>query len=158
MRKAFTVIFIGTIVIWFLQHFDWSLNMVADSTNSILASIGSAIAPIFIPLGFHDWRASTALLSGLTAKESVKSTFAILTGATSDASLSAMLNTIFTPLSALSFLTFTILYMPCIAAFAATKRELGSIRSAAATALYQTCTAYVVAMLVYQIGRLILGA
>ena len=87
----------------------------------------------------------------------MKSTFAILTGATSDASLSAMLGTIFTPLSALSFLTFTILYMPCIAAFAATKRELGSIRSAAATALYQTCTAYVVAMLVFQLGRLILG-
>lgn len=158
VRKAFTVIFIGTIVIWFLQNFDWSLNIVADSTDSILASIGFAIAPVFIPLGFNDWRASTALLSGLTAKESVKSTFAILTGATSDASLSAMLNTIFTPLSAISFLTFTILYMPCIAAFAATKRELGSVRSAVATALYQTGAAYLVAMLVYQIGRLILGA
>lgn len=80
VHKAFTVIFIGTIVIWFLQSFDWSLNMVSDSSASILASIGSVIAPLFIPLGFKDWRASTALISGLTAKESVKSTLAVLTG------------------------------------------------------------------------------
>ncbi len=157
VRKAFTVIFVGTIVIWFLQNFDWSLNMVADSTDSIMASIGSVIAPIFAPLGFDDWRASTAILSGLTAKESVNSTLAVLTGATSDTALSAMLNTIFTPLSALSFLVFTILYMPCIAAFAATKRELGGIRSAILTALYQTGAAYLVALLVYQLGSLILG-
>ncbi len=157
IRKAFTVIFIGTIVIWFLQSFDWSLNNVANSDASILASIGRFIAPIFIPLGFNDWRASTALLSGITAKESVKSTFAVLTGATSDAALSSVLNTIFSPLSAISFLIFTILYMPCIAAFAATRRELGSMRAALATVLYQTGVAYLVGMLVYQIGRLVVG-
>lgn len=157
IRKAFTVIFIGTIVIWFLQSFDWSLNMVSDSTNSILASIGSVIAPIFLPLGFCDWRASTALISGLTAKESVKSTLAVLTGAGSDAALSSVLNTIFTPLSAISFLVFTILYMPCVAAFAASKRELGSFRAAVATAVFQTATAYFVATLVYQVGRLLIG-
>ena len=157
VHKAFTVIFIGTIVIWFLQSFDWSLNMVSDSSASILASIGSIIAPLFIPLGFKDWRASTALISGLTAKESVKSTLAVLTGATSDAALSSVLNTMFTPLSAFSFLTFTILYMPCIAAFAATKRELGSYRRAILTAAYQTGVAYVVAMAIYQVGRLLIG-
>ncbi len=158
IRKAFTVIFLGTIIIWFLQSFDWSLNNVANSDDSILASIGRVIAPIFIPLGFNDWRASTALLSGITAKESVKSTFAVLTGATSDAALSGVLNTIFTPLSAISFLVFTILYMPCVAAFAATKRELGSIRAALATALFQTGTAYIVSLLIYQVGRMLLGA
>ena len=157
IRKAFTVIFIGTIIIWFLQSFDWSLNIVEDSTNSILASIGSFIAPLFIPLGFHDWRASTALLSGITAKESVKSTLAVLTGAASDSALSSVLNTIFTPLSAISFLAFTILYMPCVAAFAATKRELGTVRGAVATALYQTGVAYIVGCLIFQIGRLFVG-
>ncbi len=156
VHKAFTVIFIGTIVIWFLQSFDWSLNIVSDSSASILASIGSVIAPLFIPLGFRDWRASTALISGLTAKESVKSTLAVLTGATGDAALASVLRTIFTPLSAFSFLVFTILYMPCIAAFAATKRELGSYRSAILTALYQTGVAYLTAMIIYQLGSLLI--
>ncbi len=155
IERAFTVIFLGTIIIWFLQSFSWSLNMVDDSSYSILASIGSIIAPMFIPLGFNDWRASTALITGLTAKEAVVSTLSVLTGVSSDLQLSIALNTIFTPLSSFAFLTFTLLYMPCVAAFAATKRELGSLKYATLTAVYQTLTAYVVGMVVYQIGSLI---
>ncbi|HAQ40381.1 MAG TPA: ferrous iron transport protein B [Clostridiales bacterium] len=154
MQRAFTVIFLGTIIIWFLQSFDWSFNMVDDSTHSMLATIGSLIAPLFIPLGFNDWRASTALITGLTAKEAVVSTLTVLTGTTTDAQLSATLSTMFTPLSAFAFLTFTLLYMPCIAAFAATTKELGSMKYAVLTALYQTLTAFIVGMLVYQIGNL----
>lgn len=154
VQKAFTVIFLGTIIIWFLQSFDWSFNMVEDSTLSILAHVGSLIAPLFIPLGFNDWRASTALITGLAAKEAVVSTLTVLTGAVTDTELSTILNTMFTPLSSFAFLTFTLLYMPCIAAFAATKRELGSMKYAMLTALYQTATAFVAGTLVYQIGSL----
>lgn len=154
IQKAFTVIFIGTIIIWFLQSFDWSLNMVDDSSYSILAALGSLVAPIFIPLGFNDWRASTALITGFTAKEAVVSTLSVLTGAVTDLELSTALSTIFTPLSSFSFLVFTLLYMPCVAAFAATKRELGSMKYAVLTALYQTLTAFIVGMVVYQVGSL----
>lgn len=155
LHKAFTIIFIASIVIWFLQSFDWRLNMVSDSANSILASIGSIIAPAFAPIGFNDWRASTALITGFTAKESVVSTLTILTGASSDAQLSAMLTQMFSPLSAFSFLAFTILYMPCVAAFAASKRELGSMKEALLTAAYQTLVAYLAALVIFQIGSLI---
>ena len=155
LHKAFTIIFIASIVIWFLQSFDWKMNMVSDSSMSILASIGSVIAPIFAPLGFNDWRASTALITGFTAKESVVSTLTILTGAANDAQLCSMLSQIFTPLSAFSFLAFTILYMPCVAAFAASKRELGSMKQALLTAGYQTLTAYLVALVIFQVGSLI---
>ena len=157
LHKAFTVIFLASIVIWFLQSFRFDLHLVENSADSMLAAIGSFVAPLFAPLGFGDWRASTALITGFTAKESVVSTLSILTGAGTDAQLSAALSTIFTPLTALSFLTFTILYMPCVAAFAAGKRELGSTRRAVLTALYQTGAAYVVALAVYQIGRLLIG-
>jgi len=156
MQRAFTVIFLGTIIIWFLQSFNWSLNKVDDSSYSILATLGSLIAPLFIPLGFNDWRASTAIITGLTAKEAVVSTLSVLTGAITDTDLSTVLNTMFTPLSAFAFLTFTLLYMPCIAAFAATRKELGSMKYAVLTALYQTVTAFIVATLVYQIGSLII--
>ena len=155
LHKAFTIIFIASIVIWFLQSFDWRLNMVADSANSILASIGSIIAPAFAPIGFNDWRASTALITGFTAKESVVSTLTILPGASSDAQLSAMLTQMFSPLSAFSFLAFTILYMPCVAAFAASKRELGSMKEALLTAAYQTLVAYLAALVIFQVGSLI---
>ena len=154
IQRAFTIIFIATIIIWFLQSFDWSLNMVADSSDSMLAAIGSVISPVFIPLGFNDWRASTALITGLTAKEAVVSTLSVLTGTSTDMQLSAVLNTIFTPLSAFSFLTFTLLYMPCVAAFAASRREFGSTKYAVLAAAYQTITAYIVGMIVYQIGIL----
>lgn len=158
LHKAFTVIFLASIVIWFLQSFSFDLHLVENSADSMLAAIGSFVAPIFAPLGFNDWRASTALITGFTAKESVVSTLSILTGAGSDAQLSTALSTMFTPLTALSFLTFTILYMPCVAAFAAAKRELGSARRAVLTALYQTGAAYVAALTVYQIGRILIGA
>lgn len=155
IKKAFTVIFLASIVIWFLQSFDWGLNLVQDSTNSMLASIGSFVAPIFAPLGFSDWRASTALITGLTAKEAVVSTLMVLTGADGGAQLSTALGSIFQPVSAFAFLAFTVLYMPCVAAFAATKRELGSWWQALLTALYQTSIAYVVAMILFQVGRLL---
>ena len=157
IRKAFTVIFVAAIVIWFLQSFDFTLNMVEDSTKSILAFVGSAIAPIFIPLGFNDWRASTALITGLTAQESVVRTLTVLTGAANAGELGGILSGIFPPLSAFSFLAFTVLYMPCVAAFAATRRELGSWHSALLTALYQTGAAYLVAMVIFQVGRLLIG-
>lgn len=154
LHKAFTIIFVASLIIWFLQSFDWRFNLVPDNASSILASLGSWIAPLFAPLGFNDWRASTALITGLTAKESVVSTLSVLTGASSDAQLSSVLNGIFTPLSSISFLTFTILYMPCVAAFAAAKRELGSWWQAVLAAAYQTGSAYLAALLVYQLGRI----
>ena len=156
LHRAFTIIFMASIVIWFLQSFDLGFNMVSDSSQSILAKLGSLIGPIFKPLGFSDWRASTALITGITAKESVVSTLTVLTGAATDADLSAALGSTFTPLSAFSFLVFTVLYMPCVAAFAASRRELGSIKGAILTAAYQTGAAYVVALAVYQIGALFL--
>lgn len=154
LHKAFTIIFVASLIIWFLQSFDWRFNLVPDNASSILASLGSWIAPLFAPLGFNDWRASTALITGLTAKESVVSTLSVLTGASSDAQLSSVLSGIFTPLSSISFMTFTILYMPCVAAFAAAKRELGSWWQAVLAAAYQTGSAYLAALLVYQLGRI----
>jgi ferrous iron transport protein B len=150
IRRAFTVIFIATIVIWFLQRFDWSFDMVSDSSQSILASIGSLIAPIFTPLGFGDWRASTALITGFTAKEAVVSTLSVLVPGGASG-----LHTLFTPLTAFAFLTFTLLYMPCVAALAATRRELGSAKGALAAVVYQTSVAWIIAFIVYQGGRLL---
>lgn len=152
IRKAFTVIFIASMVIWFLQSFNFQFEMIEDSSQSILAAIGSFVAPIFKPLGFSDWRASTALMTGITAKESVVSTLTVLTQASNTVALNTALATIFTPLSGFAFLVFTVLYMPCIAAFAATKRELGSWWQAIGTVLFQTGVAYVVAFVIYQIG------
>ncbi|MEG2204689.1 MAG: ferrous iron transport protein B, partial [Oscillospiraceae bacterium] len=118
LTRAFTVIFIASIVIWFLQTFDTRLYVVADRSASLLAGIGRWIAPVFAPLGFGDWRISTALITGFTAKEAVVSTLAVLTG-TSVANLGPALSALFTPLTALSFLVFTLLYTPCVAAVAA---------------------------------------
>jgi ferrous iron transport protein B len=156
INRAFTIIFLAALIIWFLQSYDWSFNLVTDSTKSILAALGSVIAPLFGPLGFNDWRASTALITGLTAKESVVSTLTILTGAAGDAQLGSILHAIFTPLSSFAFLAFTVLYMPCVAAFAASKRELGSLKTALLTALYQTSAAYAVALVIYQVGSRLL--
>ncbi len=152
LHRAFTVIFVASILIWFLQSFDWQLHFTEDSSMSILASLGSALAQIFQPLGFHDWRIATALVSGISAKESVVSTLSVLIG--NDAALYTTLQSIMTPLASLSFLSFTILYMPCIAAFATTRRELGSWKDALFTVTYQTVAAYVVALCIYQIGSL----
>lgn len=156
IKRAFTVIFIATIVIWVLQSFDFGLNAVADTGDSMLATLGKLVAPIFAPLGFADWRAATALVTGLTAKEAVVSTFAVLLGASDASSVIPLLSQIFTPLSAFSFLTFSLLYMPCVAAMAAVKRELGGWRSAVLVMGFQTLTAWIVALIVYQIGSLFL--
>lgn len=151
--KAFTVIFVATLVIWFLQTFDYQLNVVADSGQSLLAQIGRWIAPIFAPLGFGEWRVSTALITGFTAKEAVVSTLAVLTGTSMDG-LGQVLGGLFTPLSALSFLIFTLLYTPCVAAVSAVKREMGSVRNMLAVVLFQTGLAWVAACIVYQVGCL----
>lgn len=155
--KAFTIIFVATIVIWFLQHFDSRLNVVSSSADSMLAYIGRFIAPIFEPLGFGDWRAATALLTGFTAKEAVVSTLAVLMGVGSEtAQLAPVLWQIFpSPLAAFSFLTFTLLYTPCVAAIAAVKRELGGASSAFVVAVFQTAVAWVAAFGVYRIGLLL---
>lgn len=149
--KAFTVIFIATIAIWLLQSFDFSFRLVEDSGNSILASLGKLLAPIFTPLGFGDWQIATALVTGLSAKEAVVSTLSVLIGEGASA-----LSSHFTPLSAFSFLIFTLLYMPCVATLAAIKREFGSMKSALLLMLFQTCVAWIVAFFVYQVGMLIL--
>ena len=125
IRRAFTVIFTATILIWFLQTFDLRLNVVSNSADSILALVGRWIAPVFQPLGFGDWRAVTALISGFTAKEAVISTLGVLLGVGMD-NLGPALGTLFTPLAAGSFLIFTLLYTPCVAAVATIRRELGS--------------------------------
>lgn len=156
IKRAFTVIFMATIVIWVLQSFDFGFNVVADTGNSMLATVGKFVAPVFAPLGFEDWRAATALVTGLTAKEAVVSTFAVLLGASDSGSVAPLLSQIFTPLSAFSFLTFTLLYMPCVAAMAAVRREMGGWRNAAGVMAFQTVTAWIVAFAVYQIGALIL--
>lgn len=153
LTRAFTVIFLATIVIWFLQSFDTRLNVVEDSSASMLAMIGQFIAPIFKPLGFADWRVSTALITGFTAKEAVVSTLAVLTG-TSTTALPAALSGMFTPLSAFSFLIFTLLYTPCIAAVTAVKREMGSVKNAFFMVISQTGLAWVAAFLVYSVGLL----
>ncbi len=156
LHRAFTIIFAATIIIWFLQSYDFSFHAVQDASQSMLATIGNLLSVLFEPLGFGDWRASSALITGVSAKESVVSTLTILTNASSEAHLSDALMTIFTPVSAFAFLCFTVLYMPCVAAFAATKRELGTWKQALAVVSFQTGVAYVVAFFIYQIGSVFL--
>lgn len=153
LKRAFTVIFIASILIWFLQSFNFQLSFVDNPADSILAYLGNLVTFIFEPLGFGDYRAVTALVTGLSAKESVVSTLSVLT---QDIGLQEALHTIFTPLSAYAFIAFTLLYMPCFAAFAATKRELGSFKFAIYAVLFQTTVAYIVALLIYQVGTLLL--
>ncbi len=148
LQKAFTVIFIATIIIWFLQTFDLHLNVVSDSRESILAVIAGLISPLFKPLGFGDWRISTALISGFIAKESVVSTLIVLFGT------SSMLLDAISPLAAVSLLMFCLLYTPCVAAVAAIKRELGS-RWALGIVLLQCTVAWLVAFIVRIIGSLL---
>ncbi|PYG89059.1 ferrous iron transport protein B [Ruminiclostridium sufflavum DSM 19573] len=152
--KAFTVIFVASVIIWFLQTFDSRLNVVANSTDSLLAVIGKFISPVFEPLGFDDWRVSTALITGFTAKEAVVSTMGVLTG-TAAAELSTTLSSLFTPVTALSFLVFTLLYTPCVAAVAAIRRELNSGIQTIAVVIAQCGIAWVVAFLLYQLCSLV---
>lgn len=154
IQRAFTIIFLATIIIWFLQTFDLKLNVAPDSSQSMLAMIGQILAPIFKPLGFGDWRVVTSLISGFTAKEAVVSTLAILLN-TSVANLGASLAGVFTPLAAFSFLCFTLLYTPCIAAVATIKRELKSLPATVGVVLMQCSVAWITAFLIYRIGMLI---
>ena len=154
LQRAFTVIFVATLAIWFLESFDLHLNFVTDSSKSLLASVGRVLAPVFRPLGFEDWRVTTALITGFTAKEAVVSTLGILTGAGTE-HLSAALSGLFTPLSAVSFLTFTLLYTPCVAAIAAIGRELGGKLRGAVVAVFQCVVAWCVAAGLYQLLLLI---
>ncbi|MDD6329916.1 MAG: ferrous iron transport protein B [Firmicutes bacterium] len=147
LQRAFTVIFVATIIIWFLQTFDLRFNIVSDSKDSILAVIAGWIAPIFAPLGFGDWRISTALITGFMAKESVVSTLTVLFGS------STALTTLLTPLSAVSLLVFCLLYTPCVAAIASVKRELGG-KWAAGVVIGQCVIAWLMAGLVYGMGSL----
>ena len=149
LQKAFTIIFVATVLIWFLQTFDARLNVAATPDASLLAAIGSFIAPVFAPLGFGDWRVSTALITGFTAKESVVSTLTVLLGGDTGA-----LATMFTPFTAVVFLVFTLLYTPCVAAVAAVKRELGGAKAAAGVVLMQCAIAWVVAFVVHLVGGL----
>ena len=148
IERAFTVIFLATIVIWFLQSFDAHLNVVASSEQSLLAIVGKWLAPVFAPLGFADWRCATALITGFIAKESVVSTLQILLGGAAAASL-------FTTRTALSFLVFTLLYTPCVAAIAAIRREVGSGLRAGLIALSQCCVAWLAAFAVYHLALLL---
>ena len=153
LTRAFTIIFAATILVWFLQTFDTRLNLVADSSDSLLAAMGAWIAPLFAPLGFGDWRVSTALITGFIAKESVISTLGVLTGSGADVTAAA-LGTLFTPAAAASFLAFTLLYTPCVAAISAVKRELGSGWRAAGVALGQCAVAWAVSLAVHSIALL----
>lgn len=155
LQKAFTVIFVATLVIWFLQTFSPKFFVVTDSSESILAYLGRLLAPVFSPLGFNDWRIATSLVAGLTAKEAVISTLGVLTGAGTENILSSLTN-LFTPLSALSFLVFTLLYTPCFAAIAAIKREMNSRLVTAAIVAAQCVIAWVAAFGVYKLAGLFL--
>jgi ferrous iron transport protein B len=153
LRRAFTIIFTATIAIWFLQNLDIRLNLVSDASHSMLSAIGTFIAPVFGPLGFYDWKLSTALVTGLTAKEAVVSTLAVLTGAGTGTALGTAVSSMMSQASALGFLTFTLLYMPCVAAMAVTRREIGR-HNALAAVIFQTLTAWIVAFIVYHIAVL----
>ena len=146
IQKAFTIIFIASIIIWFLQTFDIRFNVADTTENSILANIGNIVCPIFKPLGFGDWRVSTALITGFTAKESVVSTLTVLLGGDISA-----IKTLFTPYTTMVFLIFTLLYTPCVAAIATVKREMGGSRAAILTVIVQCLIAWFVSFIVHSI-------
>ena len=149
LQRAFTVIFLATIVIWFLQTFDTRLNVVTDNGASLLALVGRLLAPLFAPLGFGDWRCVTALISGFIAKESVVSTLQVLLGG-------AALSSLFPLRSAVSFLVFTLLYTPCVAAIATIRRELGSRWATLGIVVMQCTVAWVVSFLAYAVAGVFL--
>lgn len=147
IEKAFAIIFVASIIIWFLQTFDARFNVAESPEQSLLAMIGSLVAPIFAPLGFGDWRVSTALITGFTAKESVVSTLTVLMGGDAE-----LVSTLFTPFTAAVFLVFTLLYTPCVAAIATVKREMGGTKAAVATVIIQCAIAWCVAFLIHAVG------
>ena len=147
LQRAFSVIFIGTIAVWFLQSFDLSFHLVEDSERSILAGLAGLISPLFIPLGFGDWRMVTSLISGFLAKESVVSMLTVLYGGTEG------IKAALTPLTALVFLIFCLLYTPCVAAIAVIKKESGG-RTAAKTVLFQCAVAWLTAFAVRAVAMI----
>lgn len=154
LMRAFSVIFVATVLIWFLQTFDIRLNVVTDSAESILATLGRWVAPIFAPLGFGDWRMVTALVSGFTAKEAVVSTFGVIMGVGTE-QLATALHSLFTTASACSFLAFCLLYTPCVAAVATIRRELNSGWKTLGVVFMQCVVAWIVAFIVYRVGVLL---
>ena len=154
IERAFTVIFLATVIIWFLQTFDTRLNVVSEKSESLLAFIGQVIAPVFAPLGFGDWKIATSLISGFAAKEAVVSTMSVLMD-TGTANLQQILSSAFTPLSAVSFLVFTLLYTPCVAAVSTIKKEFNSVLATIATVVFQCIVAWIAGFVVYQVGLLL---
>ena len=150
--KAGTIIFVASIVIWFMQSFDWTFTRV-ETDQSILRSIGEFIAPIFTPLGWGNWESTVAVISGFIAKETIVATFGIILG---EEALTLALTGLFTPISAFSFIMFVLLASPCFAAIGVTRREMGSWKWTFIAIIYQTGLAYIVSLLVYQIGVLFL--
>ncbi len=148
LHRAFTVIFVASLVIWFLQTFDTRINPVSDNSQSLLAALGGLLAPLFAPLGFADWRVCTSLIAGFMAKEAVVSTLGVLTGG-------AALSTLFSVRSAVAFLVFTLLYTPCVAAVAAIRRELDSVWKTFGVVVFQCLLAWGLGAAVYQIALLI---
>lgn len=148
LQRAFTVIFLGTIIVWFLQNFNFTMHMVTHSDESMLAAIGGLITPLFRPLGFNSWKLNTALISGFMAKESVVSMLTVLYGST------AALRSSLTALDAFTYLVFCLLYTPCIAAVSAYAREAGK-KEAFGMIAFQICIAWIVSFIVHSIGLLI---
>lgn len=155
LQKAGTILLAASVIIWFLQSFDLSLDITSDSSNSILAMLGTAVAPIFAPLGFGFWQAGVALLTGIAAKESVVSTFGILFAAADDTAQAAALSSVFSPLAAFSFMVFVLLYIPCFAAVSTIAKELRSVRYTILSICIQLGSAWVISFLVYQCGSLL---
>ena len=145
IRKAFTVIFLATIIIWLLQSFDIKLNLVSDSKDSMLALVSGLLVPLFQPLGLGDWRICTSLISGIIAKESVVSTLEVLFGGSTTSFI--------TPLASLSLLVFSLLYMPCVAAVASIRKEMGT-KWALAMVVWQCTIAWIAAFIIRMIGLL----
>ena len=154
LTRAFTVIFMATVIIWFMQTFDTRLNVVENSGSSILAALGRLVSPIFAPLGFGDWRMVTALVSGFTAKEAVVSTFGVILGVSTE-QLGIALHSLFTTASAASFLAFCLLYTPCVAAVSTIKTELKSGWKTVGIVFAQCLVAWLAAFMVYHVGLLL---
>ncbi len=158
VKKAGTIIFSVAVVIWFLQYFNFSLQAVVDPGDSMLGALGKTIAPVFAPLGFGDWKSAVALITGFVAKEAVVSTMGILHGVAEategSTDLITALQASFTPLTAYAFMAFTLLYMPCMAAFATIKREMNSWKWTLITVGYSTGVAWLVAFLIFRVGKL----
>ena len=153
LKKAFTLILLASVVIWFLQTFDARLNVVEGGEGSLLSLVSRFLSPVFAPLGLPDWRIATALITGFTAKETVVSTFAVLLG-TAASDLPGVLGSLFTPVTAMSFLVFTLLYTPCVAAIATLRREFRSRFAAFGVVLFQCVIAWICAFLVYRVALL----